>query len=66
MKHIFQYSWLFAIAVGLVVAGCTATDSDPTTDSAAVRQDVNHACHTLDSQTLIDRLQASSENWASA
>ena len=32
--------WLSAIAVGLVVAGCTTTKTDPATDSAAVRQEL--------------------------
>ncbi len=33
-------SWLSAVVVGLVVAGCTATESDPTADTAAVRQEL--------------------------
>ncbi len=33
-------NWLSAIAVGLVVAGCTVAESDPATDTAAVRQEL--------------------------
>ena len=36
----YRTNWLSAIAVGLVVAGCTATESDPATDTAAVRQEL--------------------------
>ncbi len=33
-------NWLSALAVGLAFAGCTATESDPATDTAAVRQEL--------------------------
>ncbi len=36
----YRTNWLSALAVGLVVAGCTATESDPATDTAAVRQEL--------------------------
>ena len=36
----YRTNWLSGLAVGFVVAGCTATESGPATDTAVVRQEL--------------------------
>ncbi len=45
-------NWLSALAVGLAFAGCTATESDPATDTAAVRQELTDRMAALEEALL--------------
>ncbi len=47
-------NWLSALAVWLAFAGCTATEGDPATDAAAVRQELTDRMAALKEALLAD------------
>ena len=50
-------NWLSALAVCLAFVGCTATESDPATDAAAVRQELTDRMAALKEALLVNDIE---------